>query len=667
MAIPDKFNGNNFGLSPVAQQISTMISDFVDNHGTTVVVSASVFCILHMITLVLNKDKNADTNNGPQPRWDILRAMNFIVFFIFVGSIGYVVFNYRWSSISEGGLAALASGSFVPITLVWASCLLYFFGFFGISFLDTELLSEPSQQQINASKQLLKPTPALATDKKPFDTAHASTPKQLATPAIVPPKALNDTAICAEAPAKPSTASSEGASRGRSNTGSVELDFAPMSDDEVFSHLMSGTIKDYQLEKKLGDYERAVKIRRRLYESILDKKMDLIPYTGYDYNKVFGANCEIVIGYVPLPLGVVGPMVMNGESLYVPMATTEGCLVASTNRGCKAISASGGCRALLLKDAITRAPCIRFPTASRAADLKKWIEIPVNYKRIEEAFNSTTSFGRLDSVSSTIAGRNIYLRFCCMSGDAMGMNMVSKGCLKAIEVLEDEFPDGILVAISGNMCTDKKPSAINWILGRGKSIVVEAIIQDKIVKSVLKTTVHDIIETNKQKNHIGSAMAGSIGGFNAHAANIVTAVFLATGQDPAQNVESSNCLTIMEYADDGQSLHVSVTMPSVEVGTVGGGTHLPAQAGCLDICGVRGASKVAAGDNAKKLALIVGAAVLAGELSLMAALAANHLVRSHMQHNRKPAAEAPQPDTQPAAATMRKTASMPDMTTAGKL
>jgi hydroxymethylglutaryl-CoA reductase (NADPH) len=227
-----------------------------------------------------------------------------------------------------------------------------------------------------------------------------------------------------------------------------------------------------------------------------------------------------------------------------------------------------------------------------------------------------------------------------MSGDAMGMNMVSKGCLKAIEVLENEFPDLVLVAISGNMCTDKKPSAINWILGRGKSIVAEAIIPDHIVKNVLKSSVHDMIETNKQKNHIGSAMAGSIGGFNAHAANIVTAVFLATGQDPAQNVESSNCITIMEYAEDGKSLHVSVTMPSIEVGTVGGGTHLPAQAGCLEICGVRGAATgpgASPGDNARKLAQIVGSAVLAGELSLMAALAANHLVRSHMQHNRKPA------------------------------
>lgn len=229
------------------------------------------------------------------------------------------------------------------------------------------------------------------------------------------------------------------------------------------------------------------------------------------------------------------------------------------------------------------------------------------------------------------------------------------------------------------MCTDKKPAAINWILGRGKSIVVEAIIPEKIVKSVLKSTVYDMIEVNKQKNHIGSAMAGSVGGFNAHAANIVTAVFLATGQDPAQNVESSNCITIMEYADDGSSLHMSVTMPSIEVGTVGGGTHLPAQAGCLDICGVRGASKGTdslPGDNARSLAMIVGSAVLAGELSLIAALAANHLVKSHMEHNRKPqsssdgAAAAVKEDPSSVRATraissssMRKNASMPEMAT----
>jgi len=426
-----------------------------------------------------------------------------------------------------------------------------------------------------------------------------------------------------------------------------------VSDEDVLAALSDGRLKDHLLEKKLGDYERAVGVRRMLYDQLLtdnnnnndnseeEKKespLRLVPYAGYDYGKVFGANCEIVVGYVPIPLGLVGPLVLNGEAVYVPMATTEGCLVASTNRGCKAITASGGCCAVVLKDAITRAPCVRFPSAMRAAALKAWLNEAENLAAVAAAFNSTTSYGRLESVEATVAGRNVYLRFACMSGDAMGMNMVSKGCLKAIELLEQHFPDLTLVAISGNMCTDKKPAAINWILGRGKSIVVEAVIPESIVTNVLKCSVAAMIDTNRQKNLIGSAMAGSIGGFNAHAANVVTAVYLATGQDPAQNVESSNCLTLMELAEDGRSLHVSVTMPSVEVGTVGGGTHLPAQAGCLEICGVRGASKQAGskpGDNSRKLATIVGGAVLAGELSLMAALAANHLVQSHMTHNRK--------------------------------
>lgn len=222
----------------------------------------------------------------------------------------------------------------------------------------------------------------------------------------------------------------------------------------------------FPLEKKLGDYERAVGLRRNLYEHLLEKDLSLIPYTGYDYGKVFGANCEIVIGYVPIPVGIVGPLTINGEPIYIPMATTEGCLVASTNRGCKAMTISGGCSAVVLKDAITRAPCIRMPSAMRAAAVKRWVSVPENYAILEEAFNSTTNFGRLHSVEGTVAGRNVYLRFCCMSGDAMGMNMVSKGCLKAIEVLEQEFPDLVLVAISGNMCTDKKPAAINWILGK---------------------------------------------------------------------------------------------------------------------------------------------------------------------------------------------------------
>jgi len=145
-----------------------------------------------------------------------------------------------------------------------------------------------------------------------------------------------------------------------------------------------------------------------------------------------------------------------------------------------------------------------------------------------------------------MAGRTLYVRFATKTGDAMGMNMISKGTEAALARMQLEFPTMIVLALSGNYCTDKKPAAINWIEGRGKSIVAEAVIPGKIVESVLKTTVKGLVEVNIKKNLIGSAMAGSVGGFNAHAANILTAIFLACGQDPAQNVESSNCITLME-------------------------------------------------------------------------------------------------------------------------
>jgi hydroxymethylglutaryl-CoA reductase (NADPH) len=215
----------------------------------------------------------------------------------------------------------------------------------------------------------------------------------------------------------------------------------------------------------------------------------------------------------------------------------------------------------------------------------------------------------------------------------MGMNMVSKGSLAVIESLKHEFPSLQLVALSGNVCTDKKAAAINWIEGRGKSVVVEATIPKEVVRTTLKTNVKAIVGTNLNKNLIGSAMAGVIGGFNAHAANIVTAIFLATGQDPAQNVESSNCITLLEEDKNGD-LWISCTMPSLEVGTVGGGTSLPAQAACLKAIGCQGGGK-SPGEHAQQLAKVIAAATMAGELSLLAALAANTLVAAHMQHNRK--------------------------------
>ncbi|KAG6401458.1 hypothetical protein SASPL_138315 [Salvia splendens] len=216
----------------------------------------------------------------------------------------------------------------------------------------------------------------------------------------------------------------------------------------------------------------------------------------------------------------------------------------------------------------------------------------------------------------------------------MGMNMVSKGVQNTLDFLTNQFPDMDVMGISGNYCSDKKPAAVNWIEGRGKSVVCEAVIQGDIVNKVLKTDVASLVELNMLKNLTGSAVAGALGGFNAHASNIVSAIYIATGQDPAQNIESSHCITMMEAVNDGKDLHVSVTMPCIEVGTVGGGTQLASQSACLNLLGVKGANKEAPGSNARLLATIVAGSVLAGELSLMSAIAAGQLVKSHMKYNR---------------------------------
>jgi len=353
------------------------------------------------------------------------------------------------------------------------------------------------------------------------------------------------------------------------------------------------------------------------------------------YRSVLGACAEMVVGYVPLPVGVAGPLLLNGRSYQVPMATVEGTLVASTRRGCKAISESGGAAATVLQQGMTRAPVLQFPSAMRAAEFKQWLD--ANYETAKASFESTTRFGKLLSVKVTVAGRFAYARFVCASGDAMGMNMVSKGVNAVLEGLAaGSFPDLEVLGLSGNLCCDKKPAAINWIEGRGCSVVVEATITGAVVSSVLKTTVAAVCELNMAKNLVGSAMAGmSAGGFNAHASNLVTAVFLACGQDPAQNVESSNCITQLNPANGGADLHISCTMPSIEVGTVGGGTHLAAQKACLGMLGVAGAADGAPGLHARELAMVVAATVMAGELSLLSALSAGHLVKAHMKLNRK--------------------------------
>lgn len=410
-----------------------------------------------------------------------------------------------------------------------------------------------------------------------------------------------------------------------------------LSDAEIMLLVTSRKILTYNLEAVMETPERGVAIRREMLSPKLPDPSALssLPYKDYDYSKIMGICCENVIGYMPVPVGVAGPLLLDEKQFHVPMATTEGCLVASTNRGCRAITLSGGCSSRVLADGMTRAPVVRLPSACRAAEVKTWLETAEGFRSVKEAFDHTSRFARLDKLQIALAGRNLYIRFQSQTGDAMGMNMLSKGTEQAVGSLQQLFPDLQVLSVSGNYCTDKKPSAMNWLLGRGKSAVCEATIPAAVVREVLKTSTAALVDLNTNKNLVGSAMAGSIGGFNAHAANIVAAIYIACGQDPAQTVGSSNCITLMEPAGpQGEDLYISCTMPSMELGTVGGGTNLAPQQACLKMLGVQGSSGEQPGQNARQLARVVCATVLAGELSLMAALAAGHLVKSHLTHNR---------------------------------
>ncbi|CAK9316091.1 unnamed protein product [Citrullus colocynthis] len=535
-----------------------------------------------------------------------LYITNAVFFTLFFSVVYYLLSRWREKIRNSVPLHFVTPSEIVALVALVAS-FVYLIGFFGIDFVQS-LFLRPSADvwttEDNDERSIVKED----SRKVPCGAAlDCSVPPQVASPLLTVPKSVDPLPV------------------------PIKLN---EEDEEIVKSVVVGTTPSYSLESKLGDCARAAAIRREALQRITGKSLSGLPLDGFDYASILGQCCEMPIGYVQIPVGIAGPLLLDGREFSVPMATTEGCLVASTNRGCKAIHLSGGANSILLRDGMTRAPVVRFATAKRAAQLKIFLEEPENFETLALVFNKSSRFARLQNIKCAIAGKNLYTRFSCSTGDAMGMNMVSKGVQNVLDFLQEDFPDMDVIGISGNFCSDKKPAAVNWIEGRGKSVVCEAIIKGDVVRKVLKTNVEALVELNMLKNLAGSAMAGALGGFNAHASNIVTAIYIATGQDPAQNVESSHCITMMEGVNDGRDLHVSVTMPSIEVGTVGGGTQLASQSACLNLLGVKGANREAPGSNARLLATIVAGSVLAGELSLMAALAAGQLVKSHLKYNR---------------------------------
>ncbi len=398
----------------------------------------------------------------------------------------------------------------------------------------------------------------------------------------------------------------------------------------LLEKLKKGEVGFHEIDKTLKPCA-AIELRRAAVSELTGTDFNHINNFLFDIEKVAKHNIENMIGAVAVPLGVAGPLQVNGEyadgEFYIPLATTEGALVASAHRGCSVITACGGANVRIFDDKMTRAPVFRAKDVTGAQRIVGWVK--KNFVRLKEKAEETTRFGKLLSVEPFVAGRNVYLRFAYDTKDAMGMNMVTIATDAAADLVLSEN-DVELVALSGNMCTDKKPAAINAVTGRGKTVSADVVLNSETIQEKLKTTPEKMAEVNYRKNLIGSARAGSLG-FNAHAANIAAAIFIACGQDPAHVVEASSAMTLMELTEEG--LYCSVTLPSLSVGTVGGGTGIGAQQECLGILGVSGAGNPP-GANSKKLAEIVAAAVLAGEISLIGALAARHLAKAHAELGR---------------------------------
>lgn len=337
-------------------------------------------------------------------------------------------------------------------------------------------------------------------------------------------------------------------------------------------------------------------------------------------------NIENFVGAAQVPLGLAGPLRVEGEyakgSFYLPLATTEGALVASVNRGCSIVNGAGGAKVRILADAMTRAPAFVCRDVAHLVATRKWVQ--EHLEAIRKAAEGTTDHGRLLGISPYAVGRTLFLRFAFQTGDAMGMNMATIATEAACKVIE-KGTGARLAALSGNMCTDKKAASINLTEGRGKSVIAEVALPAKLVKARLHTTADAVVDVNTRKNLVGSAKAGSLG-YNAHFANVVAAIFVATGQDAAQVVDGSLGFTTAEA--DGDGLYFAVSLPALEVGTVGGGTRFPTQSECLALMGCAGAGK------ARKFAEIVAGAVLAGELSLMGAMASGDLGRAHARLGR---------------------------------
>lgn len=345
---------------------------------------------------------------------------------------------------------------------------------------------------------------------------------------------------------------------------------------------------------------------------------------------VLPGNIENFIGIVQMPVGVAGPVKINGEhangEFYVPLATTEGTLVASYSRGMRVINECGGVKTTVVEGFMQRAPAFIFNDAREARDFGHWVD--ENFDKIKAVSETTTSVGKLEHIQQWSVSKTKYLRFNYTTGDAAGQNMVGKATLMACEWIKANSPIPCMYLLSGNMDTDKKHSHLNMLHSRGKRVIAEIVLKKEVLARVMKVDTKVLAGATVLAN-TGALMAGAA--YNGpHSANGIASLYIATGQDEANVVESHAGMLSHQLLDNGD-FYISVTLPSLIVATFGGGTGLPTQKECLEMLGCVGKGK------ANKFAEIVAATVLAGDISLACAVIAGHWVSSHdkMGRNRK--------------------------------
>jgi len=377
------------------------------------------------------------------------------------------------------------------------------------------------------------------------------------------------------------------------------------------------------------DYgEKVIKARQKFIEKYSKKKFEHLFKYSFDPHAAQG-NIENFTGVVQVPLGFAGPININGEhaqgEFIIPLATSEGTLVASYNRGIKVVNLSGGAKVTVVGDAMQRAPVFVFDDARGSRDFMQWVKD--NYKKIKEEAEATSSIAKLLYIDPYTSNKFTYLRFNYSTGDAAGQNMVGRATFAACSWILDHYKKGTIknFYLESNLATDKKASQINVMHSRGKRVIAEATIDRDVLVQ------HMRVEPEKINYHANIANIGAfLSGANnngAHSPNAITAMFIATGQDVANVSESSAGILYTELTPQG-NLYISLTIPSLIVATYGGGTGLPSQKECLETMDCYGKGKV------NKLAEIIAAVALAGEISLGSAISSSDWVSSHETYGR---------------------------------